>query len=472
MRTIPAALKAKLQNRFKASSTDSAPSIRLVATQTSVNTLLTEPIHEDIPANLGDVCVRQMEGDADLALAYAICIDNGVATIWRRKFPASMDYKWESVFELGSATDGAIEFDGTWKMNSACEWYYLQTEQFPYIFTVESGSLYVQKWRDASTRLLLAENVSQISVCKGWSDSVNPDNDQGLVAGYIRDGKVFYRSFAYSSVAGYKSWGIEHEVAELGSGNETLSVIRTNDFRIGFLTEKSGTMQMALTMRTYPGMSVKPEGCHVSADANFALDNVVNKYGYSEESATVKTTHGYFLMDGLTDSRMQIASAERILDENNACTGVKVFLDHALATDLTASFVAGCTCSYSNVTVSDVAYSADEQALVYLFAWKSGITPHKMAAEFSVSCPTSYDVSYYVRDGMRWYVEALSATLAQETEEHYAYGAPEYASVATTEASLAYIDATFTDAYAKDEHAEVGTTATTFIFTPAGDIPL
>ena len=57
MRSIPAALKEKLANRFKVENTDSMARLRVVATQTSVNSLLSEPIHEDIAPAFGDVAV-------------------------------------------------------------------------------------------------------------------------------------------------------------------------------------------------------------------------------------------------------------------------------------------------------------------------------------------------------------------------------------------------------------------------------
>lgn len=119
MRTIPASLKAKLLNRFKADDTGSKPNIRLVATQTSINTLLSEPIHEDIPAALGDVAVRQMEGENSLSRAYGICLDDGVSKVYTRRFPAGFDYKWEYLWTFGAASDVAIEFNGVWKMNAA-----------------------------------------------------------------------------------------------------------------------------------------------------------------------------------------------------------------------------------------------------------------------------------------------------------------------------------------------------------------
>ena len=65
MRSIPVALKEKLFNRFKVENTDSMTKLRVVATQTSINSLLSEPIHEDIASGFGDVAVRQMAGEVD-----------------------------------------------------------------------------------------------------------------------------------------------------------------------------------------------------------------------------------------------------------------------------------------------------------------------------------------------------------------------------------------------------------------------
>lgn len=140
MRSIPVALKEKLFNRFKVENTDSMTKLRVVATQTSINSLLSEPIHEDIASGFGDVAVRQMAGEVDLSLAYAICLDDGIANIYKRKFPAGLEYPWEHQWTLGPATDVAIEFNGMWKMNAEKEWYYLQTEEHPYIFYVRNGT--------------------------------------------------------------------------------------------------------------------------------------------------------------------------------------------------------------------------------------------------------------------------------------------------------------------------------------------
>ena len=120
-KALPTALKEKLTNVL-VENTNSMPKLRVVATQTSVNSLLSEPIHEDIAPAFGDVAIRQMAGEANLSLAYAICLDNGIAKVYQRKFPASMEYPWEYQWTLGSASDVAIEFNGVWKMNAEKEW--------------------------------------------------------------------------------------------------------------------------------------------------------------------------------------------------------------------------------------------------------------------------------------------------------------------------------------------------------------
>ena len=90
MKPIPQAIREKLLNRVKSASNGSEPHIRLIAKQTSVNTLLTEPIHEDISPSFGDVTVRQTEREKDISCAYAIysSADNSLSFYFDRDVPA------------------------------------------------------------------------------------------------------------------------------------------------------------------------------------------------------------------------------------------------------------------------------------------------------------------------------------------------------------------------------------------------
>ena len=467
MRTIPASLKAKLLNRFKADDTGSKPNIRLVATQTSINTLLSEPIHEDIPAALGDVAVRQMEGENSLSRAYGICLDDGVAKVYTRRLPAGFDYKWEYLWTFGAASDVAIEFNGIWKMNAAQEWYYLQTEEFPYIFTVESGSLYVQYWDDASSRALLASGVSQISACKGWQSSVDVDLDQGLIIGYLRDGAVYYRAFCCQSDGAYV-WEGEHQLAELGTGNTTLSVIRTNDFRVGFLTQNGGNMLLALTHRNYAGMSVRPETVHINTcEARAWLREVKRCYSVESECAGLKTDLPYMMLDEAAGSQeIYVTGVERINREDvYSSYGFRLYLSAPLHGTADPSFLSGCKVSASNVKVTSGAYDESLQAIVLYVS-----TDIRRTLAVTITIPSHRQYWYYRLHEQRWFLPALSAVAEAETKDYYAYET-ETASLQVLGGSVGIDEAAFTHMYDLSSSA-VAVTAATIALEPVSTLPI
>ncbi|HBL84683.1 MAG: hypothetical protein A2Y17_11155 [Clostridiales bacterium GWF2_38_85] len=259
MRTLPPELLNKLQEQFQVENRNAKPNLRLVATQSTINTLLSENIHKNITADYGDVAIRQLSVESSPSLVYAVCIYNGIAHIYERLLPAELEKPWTQLFSIGEATECAIEFNGTWKLNSKKQWYSLETEQTPYIFWVDTSSiLYVQKWDDTSTKTPLAENVSCISVCRGWQSSDDSTLDQGLIIGYLKNSAVCYRAFCLQS-DGTHQWETEQVISELGTGNTSLCLFRTNDYRVGFITENNGIIKYTLSKRTYAGGSVAPE---------------------------------------------------------------------------------------------------------------------------------------------------------------------------------------------------------------------
>ena len=71
MRILPQDLKNKLLQNIQADSTNAKPNLRLIATQASMNTLISEDIHKGISPNFGDVAVRQLEGE-NVITSYSI----------------------------------------------------------------------------------------------------------------------------------------------------------------------------------------------------------------------------------------------------------------------------------------------------------------------------------------------------------------------------------------------------------------
>lgn len=468
MRSIPAALKTKLLNRFKADDTNSRPNLRLVATQTSINTLLSEPIHEDIAPALGDVAVRQMKGESNLSRAYAICLDEGVAQIYTRRFPAGFDYKWEYLWTFGAADDVAIEYQGVWRMNAAEEWYFLQTEEYPYIFTVEGGNLYVQHWDDASTRTFLASGVSEISSCKGWQSSVDTELDQGLIIGYLRGGAVFYRALCFQS-DGSCVWEAEHEVETLGTGNTTLSVIRTNDFRIGFLTQNSGNMLLTLTHRNYAGMSVRPETVHINTfNERVWQPNVRRFYCTTNETAGTQSELPYFMYEDLPGSpEITVARVEKInRDEGFSCYGFRVFLDKPLHGTPDPAFVAGCKLSTPNVTVSAAEYDPVLQALV--FHTSADI---RRTLEVTITIPEHRNFWYDRAQEQRWYLPPLTAVAEPEAIVHNGYE-NETATAYTFNVWTELVDAVFTSPTTEPCYASISIPVATMSLVPVSTLPI
>lgn len=465
MRSIPAALKTKLLNRFKADDTNSRPNLRLVATQTSINTLLSEPIHEDIAPDLGDVAVRQMEGENNLSRAYAICLDHGIAQICTRRFPAGFDYKWEYLWTFGAASDVAIEYNGTWRMNAAQEWYFLQTEEHPYIFTVEGGNLYVQHWDNAATRIQLANGVSQISSCKGWQSSVDIELDQGLIIGYLRGGTVFYRALCCQSDGSY-IWEAEHEVTELGTDNKTLSVIRTNDFRIGFLTENSGNILLALTHRNYAGMSVRPETVHINAaKARIWMDYIREQTTLDMEYASADVTYPYLLLD-LPDSEViSVVSAEKInRSEGFSCYGFKLRLSKPLHGAIDAGFIPKCTLSVSSV--SEAVYSSEEQAILLYTN-----TDIRRTIPVTITMPECRAALYIKQCGQKWFLPALSAEVEAEAMEYQTFE-HETAAISTLLTDLWIDEAVFTWLFQSPCTAIIEVATASVILQPVSTLPI
>ena len=467
MRSIPTALKEKLANRFKVENTDSLAKLRVVATQTSVNSLLSEPIHEDIAPAFGDVAVRQSAGESDLSLAYAICLDDGVAKVYKRKFPAGLEYPWEYQWTLGTATDVAIEFNGVWKMNAEKEWYYLQTEEYPYIFYVRYGNLYVQSWTDSNNASLLATGVSQISACKGWQSSVEPDLDQGLIIGYLKSGSVYYRALCCQDNGSY-IWEAEHEVTPLGTGNTTLSVVRTNDFRIGFLTQNNGRMLLALTHRNYAGMSVRPETVHINAsNVKMWISDIDQMDTLSKEYASGNAAYPYVLLDEPDTEEISVASVEKLnRDTGFLCYGFKINLTKPLNGSIDAGFPVKCALSVSGVTITSASYDSAEQSLVLYTS-----TDIRRTVAVTITMPEYRSLWYYKLGTQRWFLPTLSTVAAAETMDYFSFE-NETAGIAIVSTGAWIDEAVFTECFQPAHTAVIAVMASSVSLQPVSTLPI
>jgi len=391
MRILPVEIRNKLLERFQVESRDAKPNLRVVATQSTVNTLLTEDIHMDASASFGDVAIRQLPGETTPSLAYAICIDSGVANIYERSFPTDLESPWAWNWMLEEAADVAIEFNGEWTINAKTRCYELVTEETPYIFfTDAAGTLYVQKWQDEATRIPLAENVEQISVCRAWKSNLDVGVDQGLVIGYLHEGGVYYRTYA-EQVGGAILWEEERQVTELGTGNTTLALFRTNDYRLGFVTENAGQIQYVLSYRTYAGQAMPAEYADVQPrNARVWMIPPIRYYPMTTERANVDSDFVYLMTHPL-DMVFEISGVTRV-DERN----LMLTFSQAIGGEILSSM----SISPERAILSATIQSGNE-VLVTLSEDMSRVTPFDLTL-------TNCRSGYWIVDGMKMALETLT----------------------------------------------------------------
>ncbi len=411
MKYLSQELLYKLNEKWQVEATDAQPNLRLVATQATVNTLISEPIHEDIPSAFGDVAICQLPCEKTPSRAYAICIDDGTAKIYERTFPANLDIPWQYLWTLGEAKDVGIEFDGQWILEAQHRWYILETEETPYLFWIGSDdALYVQKWNDTITRLTLDTAVSQISICKGWKSSIMTGLDQGLIVGYLKSGKVYYRAYCQQDTGEY-IFEPSYEITELGDDNTFLSVFRTNDFRIGFLAENNGEMKWVLSHRNYAGMSFRPETVNAQIqNVRCYFDKLVEYSFYERDTASAELKHLYCSLmpvdatNAVTVTRVEKLNVPGTFESN----GFKLYLSHQLYGELGTDVLTGMIITPS-VTITNVTYDSSENAITVL------VSPN-IRRNTAVTIKTSeYRPMYFEKyQKQKEPLNALTATAAAE----------------------------------------------------------
>ena len=467
MKNIPQALLNKLLDVAQVKSNDSAPSLRVIATQSTANTLLGETIHDNRPSAFGDIAIRELVGESEPSRAYAVCVDSGIAKVYERHFPADWDNPWQYVFTLGAAKDVAIEFNGNWMLDAKSQWYILKTQETPLLFWVGLDDiLYCQEWDNVGTKITLDTNVSNISVCRGWRNSLIAGLDQGLIVGYLKAGKVYYRAFCYQDT-GEVIWEPAHEIVELGTGNTSISVFRTNDFRIGFLVENAGQMKWTLTNRNYAGMSFRPETANAQVrDVVCLIEDTRNLYVSNKgtDSAGVILDDLWFLQFPTTAPTLTVTSCEKINVDSKHASGFRLFLN------LPISGVPSDYASFVTITpamsVSSATYDSNLQAIILNVA-----SNYLRSIDVNISILASRGGYYYKHPMQKNPLEVLSGFVAREITNLYGYAGTDAASVSGGSPTLILVNAVFQNTL-ESEMATVTIPSVTLILVPVSSLPI
>lgn len=260
MREISQELLAKIQSRQKTLYNNAQPELKAYFSRGLTTELfLVHTLQKSETLQAIDVTLKRLAVGTAPHEAYAVCVDDGLATVKSKHLPYDELTPWLDEFSVAAnVTSVAIEFDGFWDRDFKSRRFDFVTEDVPWIFYVQGGALFARYWQE--TPIMLASGVSKISTIRGWLPVTREHhNDQGLIAGYIKtDGLVYYRAYCHQP-DGTRIWEVERRVAAITATATDIALFRTNDFRVGFLTTVNGMMQWRLTERNYAGMSIFPD---------------------------------------------------------------------------------------------------------------------------------------------------------------------------------------------------------------------
>lgn len=293
MRVIPASILAKLRQTVHSRDRDADPRINLVMQRTKryiEQGSEMQPIDLWQRPGLGPLAVAirredRLKGPQKIYLCY---VENNVAHLAVSDYLKSIEQvqDWEYLYEVGPALDVAIEFDGRWQrtspdaevcFDSPALWTLVSFGE-PYIFRILPGGSLVVQQGQGPTYELAPSSVTKVAALRGWKNTFLWNHDQGIICAYIRAGDLYYRNFANQGTDADPLpaiWDTERKVDELSPAQD-VALFRTNDYRTGFLAERSGEIHWAITSRNWAVMALEPHT--ITAGIDVAVDLIPITY--------------------------------------------------------------------------------------------------------------------------------------------------------------------------------------------------
>ena len=293
MRSLPESLQSKLSQQMQTVHNDADPRMEVVVARARTTIVdytywTVETIREG--SGLGDVSVapRRFRAYGSPNRIYEIHVHNGEVKTAIREYPDRLKDGWQDQFSLGAGSSVAIAFDGRWERFRKL--WRLITDEKPWLFWVDGNNvLWRQHWDDVSTKTQLDTGVARVRAIRAWKNVNLPDQDQGIVVGYIKtDGTVWYRNYCQQADYSY-TWENARQLVDFTGTAVSLNMFITNDYRMGFMIEDSlGQIHWLVTPRNWAGMAIVADTLMV-APATLEVDLIPIEYyeGFEYELLTV-----------------------------------------------------------------------------------------------------------------------------------------------------------------------------------------
>ncbi len=365
MRAIPPSILERLQKNNQTKASNANPKMDILIrrarsglTSTDlfyVETIRQEPELQDLEM-LG-IALERSDPEKAPFKAWNIYIQNGICKVATRGIPAKGKEKWIDVLTIGPAVECDITFDGQWVRDSKRRWN-LITEGPPWIFwTTSAGNLYGQHWTTGDPLLLASGVDGKIAALRGWKNVHHWSHDQGIVAAYIKDGTVYYRTYARQYPDLPAIWESEEDLPDAPTPAQDVGIFRTNDYRTGFVVESEGDNYLGHSTRNWGGMAIEDHEISVGlTDYSIVVRPIEYTDAYETEHISVGLTeYTIFALWAMPENSFTSA-------ENDGNTTVYATLEHYLTAVNPAEFEIRDTLNAA-FSVTDIVVGANPKEL-------------------------------------------------------------------------------------------------------------
>src|SRR6056297_619858 len=137
MRTIPSDLLEKINKRNQTIYENANPELKVLLSKGFSKELFrVYTVHDKENIAEIDVTAKRSQAASEPDKVYVAYIENGVAHVKSKPLPYDELIPWTYEFELGTASNVAIDFDGYWERLLGEKRFNLVADEYPWVFWV------------------------------------------------------------------------------------------------------------------------------------------------------------------------------------------------------------------------------------------------------------------------------------------------------------------------------------------------
>jgi hypothetical protein len=415
----------------------------------------------DIGSIAYDVTVRKLESESQISFIYAACIDDGICVIKKSEYTELPGSAWIAEATIGEAIDAAIEFDGYW--NTTQYPFTFNTDEDPWVgWVTPTGSLNVRRLYAQEDPLVLATDISKVSIVRGWKNTVDIGQDHGMIVLYIKNGVPYYRTYA-EQTTGSMAWEAERPLTIFSGTAADINGFRTNDYRVGInILDSTGTTHSFITHRNWGGMASPAERIAISiTDVTFEVTPITYHDTYGDE----------YIETGITDIWFNVAEPiypEVLSISNDDEYTIRIKFSHPIDYDLSTVGQAFSVKDSLNTSFNIVSTSAgvDNSELVLTLVNFNGASGNM----FVIYDRTVVELDC-LNQGSRFAIDSFTYEFTPDLTPPMGF-AEENLNVAVTDIVFDVTQVYYSNAYDGGENLEASIIDISFVVTKVGSNPL